>query len=196
MITTGVDDGQTLSARTPISVGDADVANLDIVIGPEQGWKGRLRIEGDDSTALSGLQVSLEPRRATASATRATVEKNGDFSLPFVPQETYDLLVSNAPADAYLKAVRVGNADRLATGLEAEPGGAPAALEVVLSLHGGGVAGKALTPDPAVVATCATVMLVPDPPVGRVQAYKTTFADEYGNFLARGLAPGNYVLLA
>ncbi len=65
-ITTGVDDGKTLSARTPISVGDADVASLDIVIGPEQKWTGKISVEGDDSTALSGLLVSLEPRRATA----------------------------------------------------------------------------------------------------------------------------------
>ena len=196
VITTGVEDSKALSARTPISVGDADVANLDIVIGPEQIWKGKVRIEDDDSTPLSGLQVSLEPRRATAPVTRATVDENGNSSLPFVPQETYDLFVPNAPEDAYIKSVRVGNFDRLATGLEAEPGGEPQAMEVLLSLHGGEVAGKALTTDPAVVATGATMMLIPDPQIGRLQSYKTTFADEYGNFLAKGLAPGNYVLLA
>jgi hypothetical protein len=195
VITTGVEGGQSLSARTPISVGDADIANLDIVIGPEQVWKGKIHIEGDDSTPLSGLQVSLEPRRSTAPVARATVEK-GDFSLPFVPQETYDLFVSNAPEGAYVKAVRVGNADRLATGLEAEPGGDPAATEVVLSMHGGGVSGRAVTTDPAVVATGATVMLIPDPQLGRIQSYRTTFADENGNFLVKGLAPGSYVLLA
>ena len=197
MITTGGDDGTTLSARTPISVGDADIADLDIVIGPEQTWKGKLHIEdGDDSTPLSGLQLALEPRRTTAPVARATAEANGDFSLAFVPQETYDLFVLNAPEDAYLKSVRVGNFDRLATGLEAEPGGEPPAMEVVLSMHGGGVAGKALSIDPAVVATGAMVMLIPDPQIGRVQSYKTTFANEYGNFLIKGLAPGNYVLLA
>ena len=196
VITTAVDDGQALSARTPVSVADADVANLDIVIGPEQIWKGRVRIEDDDSTPLSGLQVSLEPRRTTAPVTRATVDENGNFSLPFVPQETYDLFVANAPEGAYLKSVRVGNFDRLATGLESEPGGVPPAMEVVLSTHGGGVNGRAVTTDPAVVASGATVMLIPDPQVGRVQSYGTTYADEFGNFLANGLAPGNYVLLA
>jgi hypothetical protein len=197
VITTGVDDGKTLSARTPISVGDADIANLDIVIVPEQTWKGKVRMEDDDdSTPLSGLQLALEPRRATAPIARATVETNGTFSLAFVPQETYDLFVLNAPEDAYLKSVRMGNFDRLATGLEAEPGGEPPAMEVVLSLHGGTVAGKAVTTDPAVVATGATVMLIPDPQIGRVQSYRTTFADENGNFLAKGLAPGNYVSLA
>ena len=196
VITTAVDNGQALSARTPVSVADADVANLDIVIGPEQIWKGKVRIEDDDSTPLSGLQVSLEPRRTTAPVTRATVDENGNFSLPFVPQETYDLFVANAPEGAYLKSVRIGNFDRLATGLESEPGGDPPAMEVVLSMRGGGVNGRAVTTDPAVVASGATVMLIPDPQVGRVQSYGTTYADEFGNFLANGLAPGNYVLLA
>jgi hypothetical protein len=195
VITTAVDNGQALSARTPVSVADADVANLDIVIGPEQIWKGKVRIEDDDSTPLSGLQVSLEPRR-TAPVTRATVDENGNFSLPFVPQETYDLFVANAPEGAYLKSVRIGNFDRLATGLESEPGGDPPAMEVVLSMRGGGVNGRAVTTDPAVVASGATVMMIPDPQVGRVQSYGTTYADEFGNFLANGLAPGNYVLLA
>ena len=155
VITTGGDGGKALSARTPISVGDADITNLDIVIGPEQIWKGKVRIEGDDSTPLSELQVSLEPRRATAPVSRAMVDKNGDFSLPFVPEETYDLFVSNAPEGAYLKAVRVGNADHLPTGLEAESGGDPPAMDVVLSTNGGGVVGRAVTTDPAVVASGA-----------------------------------------
>ena len=197
LITTGSDDGKALSARTPISVGDADIADLDIVAGPEQIWKGKVRIEDtDESTPLSGLRVELDPRRATAPVTRATVDENGNFSLPFVPQEAYDLFVSNAPEDAYLKSVRVGNFDRLATGLEAEPGGEPSPIEVVLSMKGGGVTGRAVTADPSVVATGATVMLIPDPEIGRLQSYKTMFADEYGNFLAKGLTPGNYVLLA
>jgi hypothetical protein len=69
-------------------------------------------------------------------------------------------------------------------------------MEVVLSMHGGGVVGRAVTTDPSVVATGATVMLIPDPQLGRVQSYRTTYADEYGNFLVKGLAPGSYVLLA
>ena len=197
VIATGTDDGAALSARTPLSVGDSDVASLDIVVGPEQLWKGKIRIEdADDSTPLSGLRVEFNPRRAIAPVARATVDKDGSFSLPFVPQETYDLFLLNAPEDAYLKSVRMGNFDRLPMGLEAEPGAEPPPIEVVLSSHGGGVSGKALTSDPAVVATGATVMLIPDPPIGRIQSYKTTVADEYGSFLAKGLAPGNYVLIA
>jgi hypothetical protein len=92
--------------------------------------------------------------------------------------------------------VRMGNFDRLATGLESQHGSDPPAMDVVLSTRGGGVNGRAVTIDPQVVASGATVMLIPDPQLGRLQSYATTYADESGNFLANGLAPGSYILLA
>jgi hypothetical protein len=112
-----------------------------------------------------------------------------------VPGETYDLYVTNGPSDSYVKSVRVANAERLDQGLEASSGEAPVALDVVLGTHGGQVLGRAVTADPKVVASGATIALIPDPPSGRVQAYQTTNADEYGNFSLQGLAPGKYLLL-
>jgi hypothetical protein len=153
-------------------------------------------LDDDDSTLPPGLTVSLQPRRSTASPARAKVSDNGEFALPFAPDETYDLFVLNGPDNSYLKSVRIANSDRLVQGLEASPGNNPPPLEVVLSSQGGQVAGRAVTADPKVVATGATVALIPDPPVGRVQAYQTTHADEYGNFLLQGLPPGKYVLVA
>jgi hypothetical protein len=196
LITTGADDGKTLTARTPISVGDEDIADLEIVIGPENQWQGTIRMEGDEPTAPTGLLVMLEPRRPTAFPSRSQVGRSGEFSAAVSPNETYDLYVLNAPDDAYLKSIQVGNSDRLASGLEAGPGDAPSKLEVVLSTRGGQVSGQAVTADPSIVATGATIMLLPDPPEGHVQAYKTAYADEYGNFLMRGVAPGDYVVVA
>jgi carboxypeptidase family protein len=196
LITTGNDDGKSLSARTPISVGDEDIADLDIVIGPEKEWQGAVRMEGDEPAA-TGLLVMLEPRRPTAFPNRSQLGRNGEFSVTVSPNETYDLYVLNAPDDAYLKSIQVGNSDRLASGLEAGPGDAPSKLDVVLSTRGGQVSGEAVTAnDPSIVATGAAIMLIPDPPEGRVQTYKTAFADEYGSFLMRGVAPGDYLLVA
>ena len=195
-IVTGVDDGRTLSARVPIVVGDTDIADLGIVIGPEQNWDGKVMVDGDDSAIPSGLQISLQPRRTTAAQRRVAVTPTGEFSAPIVPEETYDPYVLNAPADAYLKAVKVNNSDRLVSGLEVQPGETPRAMEIVLSMDGAKVAGRAVTSDPNMVASGATIQLIPDPLAGRVQAYKTSFADEYGNFLLTGVAPGPYILVA
>jgi hypothetical protein len=197
ILTTGTDNGKTLTARTAISVGDSDVEAISIVIGPEQNWKGKIVVDGDDSLKLPGLVVELEPRRSTAVPVRANVDEHLQFALPFLPQETYDLMVFNLPEDVYLEAVRVGRNDRLASGLEAEAGADPEEVEVVLSTRGGKVLGRAVTAtDSSVVATGASVLLIPDPPVGRVSAYRLTYADQYGNFLIHGVAPGNYIALA
>jgi Carboxypeptidase regulatory-like domain len=192
----GAEDGVALTGRVPINIGDADAANADVVVGPETLWTGKVHLDDDDSTLPQGLMISLQPRRATASPARAPVSESGEFSVPIVPDEIYDLYVLNGPDNSYLKSVRVANSERLEQGLEAPAGDAPPALDVRLSSQGGQVVGRAVTADPKVVASGATVALIPDPPSGRVQAYQTGHADEYGNFILRGVAPGKYILVA
>jgi hypothetical protein len=201
LLASGAEDGVPLTGRVPINIGDADVANADVVVGPESVWSGKIHLDDDDTTLPEGLTISLQPRRSTASPSIAKVTENGEFSIPFVPDETYDLYVLNGPDNSYLKSVRIANSERLsqgleASGLEASPGGAPPPLDVRLSTQGGQVVGRAVTVDPKVVASGASVALIPDPSYGRVQAYQTTHADEYGNFQLRGIPPGKYVLAA
>ena len=64
------------------------------------------------------------------------------------------------------------------------------------SSQGGQVIGRAVTADPKVVASGATIALIPDPPAGRVQAYQMTHADEYGNFLLRASRREGTLLVA
>jgi Carboxypeptidase regulatory-like domain len=196
LIAGGSQDGVPLTGRVPINVGDADVAGADVTVGPESLWSGKIHIDDDDSALPTGLTISLQPRRTTASLSQAKVSDNGEFSVPFVPDETYDLYVLNGPDNSYLKSVRVANAERLGQGLEEAPGTPPPPLDVHLSSKGGQVVGRAVTADPKVVASGATVVVIPDPSAGRVQAYQTAQADEYGNFLLKGLPPGKYVLVA
>ena len=170
---------------------------LSIVIGPQLNWKGKIVVDGDESVKLPGLGVELRASTRHRFPVRAYVDENLEFTLPFLPQETYDLEFLNAPEDVYLEAVRLGKNDHLASGLEAEPGAAPQEMEVVLSTRGGKVLGRAVTAaDSNVVATGASVLLIPDPPIGRTQAYKLAYADQYGNFLVHGVAPGNYIVVA
>ena len=190
------EDGVSLTGRVPINIAEADVANADVVVSPFGLWSGKIHLDDDDSAVPKDLTISLQPRRSTATATLAKVSENGEFFIPFVPDETYDLYVLNAPEDSYLKSVRIGNSERLGQGLEVLAGASPPPLDVRLSSQGGQVIGRAVTADPKIVASGAAVVLIPDPPAGRVQAYQATQANEYGNFTLKGIPPGKYVVVA
>jgi hypothetical protein len=196
LMASGTEDGVPLIGRVPINVGDADVADADVTVGPESVWNGKIHIDDGDNALPEGLTISLQPRHPTASLSQAKVSESGEFSVPFIPNETYDLYVLNGPDNSYLKSVRVANAERLGQGLEASPGDPRPALDVHLSSQGGQVVGRAVTADPKVVASGATIVLIPDPSAGRVQDYQTAQADEYGNFQLKGVPPGKYVLVA
>jgi hypothetical protein len=196
LLALGTEGGIPLTGRLPINIGDSDVGNADVVVGPESLWSGKIHMDDGDNALPTGLIVSLQPRRSTAAPSQAKASDDGEFSVPFVPGEIYDLYVLNGPDNSYLKSVRIANAERLGQGLEAAPGDASPTLDVRLSSKGGQVVGRAVTADPKVVASGATVALIPDPPAGRVQAYQVTQADEYGNFMLKGLPPGKYVLVA
>jgi hypothetical protein len=196
LMASGTEDGVTLSGRVPINVGDSDVASADLAIGPASVWTGKIHFDDDTTPLPDGLTISLQPRRSTAAPSQAQVSENGEFSVPFVPDEIYDLYVLNGPDNSYLKSVRLANAERLGQGLDASPGDPPPALDIRLGAQGGQVIGRAVTVDPKIVASGATIALIPDPAFGRIQAYQTAQADEYGNFQLHGMAPGNYVLVA
>ncbi len=195
LMASGFQEGVTLTGRVPLNIGDTDVSNANVVIQPAGKWSGKVKVDGDDAKLPTGLVVALEPRRPIASGVSGEVSDDGDFSISFVPDETYDLYIRNAPPNSYVKSVLVANAERLGQGLEAASGDAPSAMEIILGMQGGQVVGRAVTADPKVVASGANIVLIPDPPAGRVQAYQTTQSDEYGNFLLQGLPPGKYLLV-
>jgi Carboxypeptidase regulatory-like domain len=196
LMASGAENGVSLTGRVPINIGDSDVTNADVVVGPEGLWTGKVHMDDDDTALPAGLMISLQPRRTTASPSKVAVSENGEFAVPFVPDETYDLYVLNGPDNSYLKSVRIANSERLSQGLEASSGDSPPALDVRLGSQGGQVVGRAVTADPKVVASGASVALIPNPADGRVQAYQTANADEYGNFLLKGVPPGTYVVVA
>ena len=196
LIAAGSESGRTLTARLPLTVGQDDLSGVNIVLGPEAAWPGKIQIEGDNPPALNGFVLSFEPRRSTASPVRAEVSEAGEFTANLWPNETYDVYLANAPEDVYLKSVRLNNTEHLVTGLEVQPGETPPPIDLVVSTGGGQVVGQTVTSDPTIVASGAALVLIPQPLEGRIQAYKSTYADEYGNFLFHGVAPGAYLLVA
>ncbi len=189
------DNGKTLSGRRFLTVSNDGEANVELVVSPPQLWPGAVVIEGasrwpDDKAP----RVTLEARSDTGTPVLPSVQ-GLKFDCLVMGDETYDVLVENLVDDFYVSAVRVGGSDVRGQGL---PGNlaSPLPFEIVLDSRGGKISGRVFGPTDGDVWSGASMMLVPDPPRGRLQDYRQSSADQYGQFQIRGVAPGKYTLVA
>jgi hypothetical protein len=189
------DNGKSLSGRRFLNVSNDGEGNVELVVVEPKAWPGAIVIEGaarwpDDKTP----RVTLEARSDTGATVQPSMQ-GMKFDCLVMADETYDVLVENLADDFYVSAVRVGGSDMRGLGL---PGSlaSPLPFEIVLDSRGGKVSGRVFGPTDGDVWSGASMMLVPDPPRGRLQDYRQASADQYGQFQIRGVAPGKYTLLA
>ncbi len=125
----------------------------------------------------------------------ATVQRDGQFTIPNVTRGEYLLRLGGLPADAYLKAARAGNTDIL-EGPLVIGNGPPMPLQILVASDGGSLTARILDGEGKPSAG-ATVVLVPDPARRhRPDQYRTADADDTGLATIRGIPPGNYSLFA
>ena len=188
------EDGVPLTGRIPVTVSGHDVENVELTLQPYKELSGRL-VTGDTTDfPLSRFRVSLEPHSDSIPATSASVDKDGKFSISFVPGETYDVFLQEGPPEVYLKSARIGGFDVLRTGFTAESGDLPP-MELHFSTRGASVRGE-VAETSTKVALGSTVALIPEPAQGKMQHYQTTTTDAYGLYEFRGVAPGRYTVAA
>jgi len=186
------DGGKALVGHAPLTVGEADIDNVEITILGERPGSAVLVNGG---VRMDDVRLRFEPRnergKVVESSKVAGVE---GFHFSLMGDDLYDLFVTNLPNDFYLSAVRVNGEDVMPLGIEGVAATANRPLEVVLDSQGGRVSGRVLGWDDSLWGR-ASVALIPDPPKGRVQSYREGAADENGLFAFRGVAPGKYILV-
>ena len=113
------------------------------------------------------------------------------FALKDVFDGTYRLGVIGQSKDCYVKSIRYGSTDVLEGGFTVFRG-TQASLEVTISSRGSRVQGVVTDQDNLPV-TGVWVVLVPDE-AHRDQSrlYQKAATDQYGHYLLRGIAPGDY----
>ncbi len=212
---------QDASAIQAIEVGDADVDNVALVQQTGIALKGRIVIDRGASSDVSAnpqdfqIQMTREPylvgapdggaRFNPAPAPDGAINLNavapGDYRVavrPFgIGPDGETMTGRQAPGplrNAYMKSVRLGDADVLANGLHL-PGPTSQQLEIVIGLNGAevdGIASDGREPAPNVV-----IIAVPDGANrGRADLYKRASTDARGHFAMAGLAPGDYTIYA
>ena len=191
-------EGKNYTARMPLEVGTSDVDGISLVINPGVPLSGHVRVEGEAEVKLAELHVFLNSLAESVEygGQDAAVKADGTFLLPNVPEGEYRIDLWRIPEDCYLKSARLGSEDVLESGLKLGAGQASGTLELVISSAAGRIEGSVVNQDRQPIPG-THVVLVPEP-ARRSQArlYKETTSDQYGQFVLRGIPPGDYKLFA
>lgn len=191
------DRQRRLFARLPIEVGGSSIDGVQLTLLPGLEVTGRVRFE-EGAGKMEGLRILLQSRSGSigGSGGTAPVKPDGSFVLQNMAADDYRFSIFGLAEDCYLKAVRLGGMNVLDRSLDLTQGDVPGPIEVVLSAAGGRVEGTVLQ-DNQQPAAGATVVLVPDSGRRhRPDLFRSTVADDSGNFVLRGIPPGEYRLLA
>ena len=201
-----------LYGRRAIHVGDANMDVGRIEIAPAFDIAGTVVTEdraGAAGTAAASLVLSLYsllPGTPSVTPVSVTMPKGnfnlrgvtpGDFRVEISPilRVPPSSLLPASLQNVYVKSIRLGRTDVLNSGLHLEAAG-DASLEVVISTHGGALAGHVVDGN-GQPAINAKVVLVPDTARRqRGDLYRSVSADDSGEFQLRGLPPGDYKLFA
>jgi Polysaccharide lyase family 4, domain II len=196
-----INDGErSASVRQPVDVGSGDIDNLIVTIQPGMELTGQIRMEGETTANLSDLRVSLRTRDPNgvmfAPTPNGRVKEDGVFTLSNVSADHFNISLYGLPDGFYVKSIRAGDDDILATGLDLNRGAA-GRIDVVLSPSAGQIEG-AVQNEKQQPAIGATVVMVPQEKERRDQQpyYKTVTADQYGRFTIKSVDPGDYRVFA
>ncbi len=192
-----VEGGRPFSARVPVQVGTSDVDNVTMTLSAGAEVTGRVRIAGETDLPKGALRVlfeSREPGNITGGAI-GVVQVDGTFKAERLQAGLYNVRAIGLAEDWFVKSVLLSGQDTQDSGLTVF-GDSVSGLEVVLSPNGARIEGQVIN-DHQEPQGGATVVLVPDGPRRLLPAtFKNTVSDQEGRFTVRGIAPGEYKVLA
>jgi hypothetical protein len=176
-----------------VKVTHADL-HVVIEIGRLAEIHGQAEMETEFSPA--GLGVRLRPESAHGVEVRADLQPDGRFALREVPDGDYRWEITGRPDEVYLKQVRCEGQDFLAWSFPVAPGLAANDCRLVLARDVAEV--KGVVQHAAQPVAGAVVALLPQEPERRRLARHTATAqtDARGEFLLRGVVPGEYFAFA
>jgi carboxypeptidase family protein len=199
----GQPDVHMLRLSPTIIVENADVEGLQLHVEVGGRIRGVFRLDTGEKFDWTQLHVSLLPVEETPPEfghtgvdAHSAVSSDGTFELKDVPAGSYQLAVgarTDKLRDYFTKSVIYGGRDVADSGFETTE---EVFLDVVVSAKGATLEGNVVGSDGQPVPYC-TVVVVPDSDRrARTDAYQQVQTDEHGYFLARGLNPGKYVVVA
>lgn len=176
-------------AQLDVDVADRDVEGL--VLRFPEGAEVRGIVRGPG--VGGGIHVSLAGRETRMQSAGATTLRDGTFTLQQVTPGTYRVHLWEIPRGSYVKSVRYGGVDVTPVSVPMPDPASGAVLEVEVAADGAVLSGvvedAAGKPHPG-----AAVRLWAGPDESEISGFAIT--DQDGRFEIRGIAPGEYCILA
>lgn len=195
LVADSTENGKRIFARTPLMVNDADIDQIELLLEPERTWNGSIVTEKAPNVTPGSMRLTLEPRSDLHPPVAVEVRKDGTFTVSVVKDETYDAYITGVPEDVFIQSIRTGGFEVGGSGIAGDMAAASVPLRIELSSRDGVAAGRVLNAAGAPAAG-VSITVVPESLRGRAHLVKTGFADPYGQFQIRGLAPGSYTAFA
>jgi hypothetical protein len=213
-------NGQEYSARTRVSVGTADVANVVAALRPGADINGRILLSGTPPAQfrMTNLRVSLVAEdgsgpalfeflpaagargnaavnlQALTGGRSEAVLEDGTFTLKNVGAMEYRVQVAGLPQGAYVQAGRIGSNDALNTPFTVDD--PQSLLQLQIAFSPGRVTGV-VTDSRGMPTPGAQAVLVPDEARrGRNDSYFNATTNQEGQFNFNNVPPGSYKLFA
>ena len=182
-----------LTGRTSVSVGDADVVVPDVMVYPAAKVLGRVVVEEERKISMPRSASLIPLAGGEGALASATVQPDGSFEFPDVPQGKYRIRLAGLPSGYYVRP----EADETASAIVVSHGQATAA-EVHLDHGAGQIQGVIYEDsDRQIPAVSARVILLPDSGRrGESDGYRMVTTDRTGRFMITSVPPGEYSLLA
>ncbi len=186
-------DQGVLVASTPLQVGRRHIDGIVLQPVAAQELAGSVEVADNPEAKLNNLQIALEPvEYMSLGADSAAAGPDGKFRLKDILPGRYFVQVRNLPEGAYVRSLRYGAQTVPEEGIDLT-GGVSGSLRVTLSLAGARVEGVVQNEEGEPVSG-ATVVLAPDS--RRYSLFKETQTGENGSYSLKGVAPGEYKILA
>lgn len=192
------DPEKVTRGRTSLEVGEGNLNDVEVIIGPGASVSGHVRVEGKTNPDFAKLTVGLDAQDDLSSmgfapdVSNVPLRSDGTFTFHDVPEGTYHIKVLPLPDGYYLKPS--GEGDAAETGVKVARNHA-AAVELTLSAGAGHITGTVAKDQQPFAG--ATVVLVPDGARrGQPRFYRQALTDSGGRFTISSVTPGDYKLFA
>jgi 5-hydroxyisourate hydrolase-like protein (transthyretin family) len=186
---------------TPITVTNANIENVVVMMSPTFSIKGRLSVVGKlQTTDLGSLRVQLRRSGGSIASSdtmppiSAIVAADGTFQLNEVAPGEYRVTFPSSRLNYYIKEMKYGATDAFDSPIRVSVGTSDT-LEIVLGASVAQINGTVLD-DKLQPFAGVQVVLVPDAHRDRSELFRTASTDQNGRFTIPGVSPGDYKAFA